>query len=272
MHSPLKQTANPDVVIVGAGPYGLSLAAHLRPHGIPFRIFGDPLELWTKKMPKGMHLKSDGFASNLYDPNSELTLEKFCADNGLAYDHDKTPVTLETFTRYGLAFQRKFVPDLQQNHVTEVTREGDRFKVTLDNGETCTARKVVVAAGIDQFSHVPPAIAHLPKSLASHSADHHEIAHFAGKRVIVLGGGSSASDCAALISEAGAKVTVVARVPEPSPHKRGGDTPRSMFQQMRHPSSGIGPGLRARIYCDAPWLVHMLPDKNRACSSCAARY
>ncbi|MCU1299900.1 MAG: Pyridine nucleotide-disulfide oxidoreductase, partial [Candidatus Sulfotelmatobacter sp.] len=28
-----------DTAIVGAGPYGLSIAAHLRSRGIPFRVF-----------------------------------------------------------------------------------------------------------------------------------------------------------------------------------------------------------------------------------------
>ena len=60
--------AEHEVAIVGAGPYGLSLAAHLHDRQIDFQIFGKPMEFWRDHMPKGMHLKSDGFASNLYDP------------------------------------------------------------------------------------------------------------------------------------------------------------------------------------------------------------
>jgi FAD-dependent urate hydroxylase len=55
-----------EVVIVGAGPYGLSIAAHLRALGIGFRIFGDPMHTWREQMPEGMMLKSEGFASNIY--------------------------------------------------------------------------------------------------------------------------------------------------------------------------------------------------------------
>jgi cation diffusion facilitator CzcD-associated flavoprotein CzcO len=85
-----------EVAIVGAGPYGLSIAAHLRGLGIPFRIFGRPMDSWVSHMPKGSCLKSDGFASNIYDPNSEFTLEKYCSEQGIEYAHMGIPVHLET--------------------------------------------------------------------------------------------------------------------------------------------------------------------------------
>jgi cation diffusion facilitator CzcD-associated flavoprotein CzcO len=62
------------VIIVGAGPYVLSIAAHLRARGIQFRIFGKPMETWRRHMPTGMLLKSEGFASDLYDGKRHLTL------------------------------------------------------------------------------------------------------------------------------------------------------------------------------------------------------
>ena len=43
----------PDVAIVGAGPYGLSIAAHLRVAGVTFRIFGRPMQTWRYHMPDG---------------------------------------------------------------------------------------------------------------------------------------------------------------------------------------------------------------------------
>ncbi len=68
-----------DVAIIGAGPYGLSVAAYFRRQGIRFRIFGKPMDSWLAHMPDGMMLKSDGFASNLYDPERKFTLAQFCA-------------------------------------------------------------------------------------------------------------------------------------------------------------------------------------------------
>jgi len=72
-----------ETAIIGAGPYGLSIAAHFRRRGIPFRIFGRPMDSWLAHMPKGMMLKSDGFASNIYDPDAKFSLRQFCAERGI---------------------------------------------------------------------------------------------------------------------------------------------------------------------------------------------
>jgi hypothetical protein len=66
--------ANPQVVIVGAGPYGLSIAAYLRRLHIAFRICGVPMQNWRNAMPMGMFLKSEGGGSNLSDPSGAFTL------------------------------------------------------------------------------------------------------------------------------------------------------------------------------------------------------
>ena len=89
-----------ETVIIGAGPYGLSIAAHLRNRGIPFRIFGRPMDSWGSHMPRGMFLKSDGFASNIYDPKGEFTLKQYCAERGINYADLGSPVALEAFTKY----------------------------------------------------------------------------------------------------------------------------------------------------------------------------
>src|ERR1700738_1759662 len=73
-----------DVAIIGAGPYGLSVAAHLRAEGVEHRIVGDPMQFWLGHMPRGMLLKSDGFASSLYDPKAEFTLRRYCAERRIA--------------------------------------------------------------------------------------------------------------------------------------------------------------------------------------------
>ena len=68
-----------DVTVIGAGPYGLSLAAHLRARGVDHRIFGDPMGAWKHNMPPGMLLKSYPWASSLSDPQSEFAVKRFCA-------------------------------------------------------------------------------------------------------------------------------------------------------------------------------------------------
>src|SRR5271155_96314 len=108
--------------IIGAGPYGLSLAAHLRRSGISFRIFGRPMETWREYMPTGMMLKSYGFASNLYDPDGACTLQDFCAERGIPYHDTEIPVSLDTFASYGVAFRERLVPNLEEKSVVSVAR------------------------------------------------------------------------------------------------------------------------------------------------------
>src|ERR1700758_3638580 len=108
-----------EIAIIGAGPYGLSAAAHLRSLGLPFRIFGRLMDSWLAHMPKGMLLKSDGFASNIHDPAGEFTLQKFCAERGIEYADLGVPVKLETFSAYALAFRERLVPELEDKLVVK---------------------------------------------------------------------------------------------------------------------------------------------------------
>ena len=140
-----------DTVIIGAGPYGLSIAAHLRLRGIPFRIFGRPMDSWLQHMPKGMMLKSDGFASDIYDPEQAFTLRQFCAERGIEYADTGVPVRLETFGAYGLAFRERMVPELEDKLVVSIDRSPGGFVLRHDDGETFQARRVVLAVGITHF-------------------------------------------------------------------------------------------------------------------------
>jgi len=228
--------------IIGAGPYGLSVAAHLRRSGVPFRIFGRPMDSWVAHMPKGMMLKSDGFASNIYEPESSFTLEKFCAERGIEYAHAGTPVRLETFAAYGLAFKDRMVPELEDKLVANVQRLRDGFELQLADGETVQARTVVLAVGITHFDYVPENLAHLPAEFLSHSSRHHDVEQFRGREVVVIGGGSSALDWAALLQEAGANVQLVARQAALKFHGKLTGKERSLWERIQRPQTGLGPG------------------------------
>ncbi len=249
--------------IIGAGPYGLSVAAHFRRRGIPFRIFGRPMDSWLAHMPKGMVLKSDGFASDIYDPESAFTLRQFCAERGIEYADSGVPVRLDTFTAYGLAFKDRMVPELEEKIVVSVDRLADGFGLQLQDGETFQARNLVLAVGITHFDYVPENLAHLPAEFLSHSARHREVEPFRGKDVVVIGGGSSAMDLAGLLGEAGAKVQMVSRRTELKFHSQPTGKPRSLWQQVRHPQSGLGPGMRSRFFADAPGAFYYLPERIR---------
>lgn len=252
-----------EVVIVGAGPYGLSLAAHLQAYGIPSRIFGPPMEVWREHMPKGMLLKSDGFASNLSDPASSYTLKHFCAERGIPYDDTRLPVAIETFVDYAQAFQRKLVPQLDTRQVTRIDRAAGHYTIQLAGGETVTARRVVLAVGISHFAYIPPCFDGLPPELLSHSSNHNDSSIFRGKKVTVIGGGASAIDWAALMHENGADVSIVARAAAIRFHNMPGPGQRTLWQRMRNPSSGLGPGWKSRFYTDAPGLFRYFPESLR---------
>jgi thioredoxin reductase len=252
-----------NTAIIGAGPYGLSIAAHLRRSGIPFRIFGRPMDSWLAHMPKGMMLKSDGFASDIYDPQSAFTLRQFCAEKGIEYADTGIPVRLETFTAYGLAFRDRMVPELEDKLVAHVERTQGGFRLQLEDGETLLARTVVLAVGITHFAFTPEGLANLPSEFLSHSARHREVEPFRGRSVVVIGAGASALDLAGLLHEAGADVQLVTRRQSLKFHSQPTGKPRSWWQQVRHPQSGLGPGMRSRFFANSPMAFHYLPEGLR---------
>jgi len=243
----------PDVAIVGAGPYGLSIAAHLRVAGVTFRIFGRPMQMWRDHMPDGMLLKADGFASNLADPASVFTLKYFCELSRIPYDEARIPIRLETFRAYGLAFQQRMIPEVEDTQVVGIVRDTAGFRLSLSNGRYATAPNVVLAVGLSHFQVLPPALAHLPAELVTHSSAHKDVERFRGRDVTVIGAGASAIDLAVLLKDAGANVALVAR----RSALRFNDPPRtrrSLWMKLRHPSSTIGPGWRSLFYANAPAL------------------
>lgn len=254
-----------DVAIIGAGPYGLSLAAHLRAHGYDVRTFGDTMSLWRTRMPKGMRLKSEGFASNLYDPEGTFTLERYCAENKIAYADAGLPVTLESFTRYGMAFQNQFVSNVENRIVTRLSRLDGGFELHFEDGGVVSARRVIVAIGVAAFAHLPSMLSRLPRALASHSSDHHALDKFAGRDVAVIGAGASAVDVAAMLHAAGAKATLVARVPHLAFHNAPGlpDRRRPIAQRIRWPRTGIGNGWKSYLCAGLPLAFRRLPERIR---------
>jgi hypothetical protein len=255
--------SSPHVAIIGAGPYGLSIAAYLKASSVPFRIFGTPMGFWRAHMPKGMWLKSDGFASNICDPNSSLTLKQYCAERAIEYADMGIPVRLDTFTDYGLAFKERMVPEVEERIVESLIATSNGFKLTLDNGDIVTPRRVVVAVGIGHFAYMPPSLANLPSEFVSHSSCHHDLAPFKDRSIAVIGAGASAIDLAGLLHQAGAKVQLITRRPRLHIHEPPTPGPRSLWQELRAPITGVGPGWRARFYCDAPMLFHFLPERLR---------
>jgi thioredoxin reductase len=251
-----------EIVVIGAGPYGLSTAAHLAARNIPHRIFGKAMETWATQMPKGMLLKSDGFGTSLYDLGCTFTFERYCRERNIPYADLGTPPRLEDFVDYGRAFQRRLVPHLEEVMVKSLEHDGSHYQLRLETGARCTARAVVVAAGISHFAVLPKVFSQLPQGLVTHTSEHNDLSTFKGRKVAVIGAGASAADVAGLLHEAGAEVHLIARgslIPFHSKMR----LPRPLYDRLRDPSSKIGPGWRSVIYSKLPHLFRCLPEATR---------
>src|SRR6266513_1947951 len=200
-----------DAAVVGAGPYGLSAAAHLRAaNGLDIRVFGQPMSFWERHMPKWMLLRSPLAGSHLSDPQGALTLEAYRAASG---NEITAPLPLCRFIDYGRWFQSQAVPDTDRRKIERIEKNGNGFQLTVEDGEVWQARRVIIAAGVEPFASKPEEFKHVPRELASHSCDHCDLGRFAEKRVVVIGAGQSALESAALLHEAGADVEVLVRAP-----------------------------------------------------------
>ncbi|UQX05012.1 NAD(P)-binding domain-containing protein [Streptomyces sp. RerS4] len=251
-----------DLVVVGAGPYGLSIAAHAAAAGIGVRLLGRPMASWRDHMPEGMYLKSEPWASNLSAPGGRHTLAEFCATRGERAEHGE-PLPIGTFSAYGLWFASRATPEVEEVTVTEVTPQGEGFLVRTAEGPPLLTRTVALAVGVMPFTHTPDVLGELPPGHWSHSSGHRDLTRFAGREVAVLGAGQAALETATLLAESGARPTLVARrsrlnwntVPQP--------LRRPPLHALRDPHSGLGTGWRSWAWSRLPWAVRRLPAAQR---------
>jgi cation diffusion facilitator CzcD-associated flavoprotein CzcO len=246
------------VAIIGAGPYGLAAAAHLRESNVETCVFGDSMDFWEKQMPAGMFLRSPRSASSIADPGDALGLERYEASRGTVLPK---PIPLDTFIDYGRWFQRQAVADLDSRRIVRVGQASKGFRLVLDDGDSLIVQRVVVAAGISRFARRAPEFDRIPPELASHTSEHRDLGKFASKQVIVVGGGQSALESAALLSEVGAEVEVIVRASSVNwMDQRAGwlKSERNPFRSLLYPPTDVGPpGLN--LIVATPGLFRRLP-------------
>ncbi|HEX5568225.1 MAG TPA: NAD(P)-binding domain-containing protein [Streptomyces sp.] len=252
-----------DLVVVGAGPYGLSIAAHAAAAGLKLRTFGRPMASWRDHMPEGMFLKSEPWSSNLSDPSGTHTLSAYCAARGLPAEHGR-PLPLDTFTDYGLWFGRQAVPVVDEQEVTSVRPEAGGFRVETGRGEVVAARTVALAVGVMPFVHYPMALRALPRELVTHSSHHRDLSRFRDRDVTVIGAGQAALETAALLAECGARVRIVARAGHVSWNTPPQPLERGLLRSLCDPHSGLGTGWPNWVWSETPWAVRRLPGTLRA--------
>ena len=194
-----------DLLIIGAGPFGLSLAAYCTQRGIGYTLVGKPMEFWQTHMPDGMYLRS---ACDWHlDPANTATIERFLALQGrTAADVD--PLSLQFYLSYAQWFQEQqqiAALPLYVERLDRVEGAAYRYRATLEDGRVLRARHVALAVGFRYFKHLPPdLVGILPRGRFSHTCDLVAFGALTGQRCLIIGGRQSAFEWAALLHEAGA--------------------------------------------------------------------
>ncbi|GCE03718.1 NAD(P)-binding domain-containing protein [Dictyobacter aurantiacus] len=263
----LTPVAQYDVIVVGAGPYGLTTAAHLLAKGLNVAVFGKPMELWARHMPPGMYLRSHWWATSLSDPQKKYTFARYLKMKNI---NNPYPVPIQLFLDYALWFQRNAVPNVDETYVTSVKRQNERFIVTLEDGRVVQATSVVMAIGVYYFGRWPQEFRGFSKDLVSHAFDNGDFSGFEGKKIMVVGGGQSAVEYSALLLEEGKAADVhlvVRRAINWLPRDRHNE--RTLWEKIQAPSAGIAPGWENWVLEYIPYLFYRFAQdrKDRFISS-----
>lgn len=254
-----------EVAVIGAGPYGLAVAAHLREAEISTRVFGRALSFWRENMPEGMRLRSPWVATHIADPDRKFSLDAFARRVALTRCEQ---LPLEQFVQYGAWFQQQAVPDLDTRKVEQLESAGTGFRLRLDDGEVMHARRVVVAMGLARQEWRPTPFDGIARALASHTCEHARLDKWSGKRVAVIGRGQSAVESAALLRQGGAEVDLICRGEvrwigvDPAQADRGRDKLWWLRELLQAPSA-VGP-LPWSWFNELPGWEHRLPGTLRA--------
>lgn len=249
-----------EVAIVGAGPYGVTTAAHLLAGGREVMIFGKPFSFWRDSTPEEMILRSSWWATTLSDPNGRYSFTRYLQEKKM---DPPFPLPRAVFADYGCWFQQHTVPNVDETHVAQIKSGKGHFELELADGRSIASRNVVIATGPNYYVHRPAEYAHLSPERVSHISEHNRYDKFRGQRVAVIGRGQGALEAAALAHENGAEVHLVSRAPI---RWLGVDLPRerSLMEKLRAPRAGIANGWFPWGLEHLPYVFHALPDSGKA--------
>jgi FAD-dependent urate hydroxylase len=189
------------LLVIGAGPYGLSAAGLARERGIDTIVVGRPMDFWRSNMPAGMFLRS-GSDWHL-DGAGTHTFEAYLEESAINPE-DVDPIPVELFLEYADWFADAKAIEVHEQLVARLAKPNGRFEATLENGERIAADAVVAAPGIRHFQCFPNWVSKLDPGLATHTCELVRFDDMAGARVLIVGGRQSAYEWAALIHEQGA--------------------------------------------------------------------
>lgn len=191
-----------NLLIIGAGPFGLSLAAYAKHLGINFLLAGKPMEFWKKNMPEGMYLRSASDWS--LDPTDRFSIMNYLEALGKT-PKDVEPLSLEFYLQYAQWFQDRAGIETISKYVTRLDQKENGFLAAFEDGKVIEAKNVAVAIGMGYFKNYPAALTDiLPAGRYEHTCDAVQLSEYKGRRVLILGGRQSAFEWAALLNDEGA--------------------------------------------------------------------
>jgi cation diffusion facilitator CzcD-associated flavoprotein CzcO len=197
------------LLVIGAGPYGLSTAALAREHGISTKVVGTPMGFWRTNMPEAMFLRSG--ADWHLDGAGVHTLEAYLQERGISRQ-EVDPIPIGLFLDYAEWFRQIKRVEVGQRVVTDLAKPDGHFEATLNSGEKIVADAVVAAPGIRHYQAFPEWASRLPAERMAHTCDLVDFEDMAGARVLIVGGRQSAYEWAALALEHdAARVDIVHR-------------------------------------------------------------
>lgn len=193
-----------NLLIIGAGPFGLGLAARATQLGLDHLIVGKPMEFWRRNMPEGMYLRS---ACDWHlDPADVYTIEEYLRRQGKT-SKDVEPLSLDFYLSYVDWFQTQIKIDPLPVFIRQLdhSKTENRFVATTLEENTIVAKSVVIAPGFQHFANLPEDVTkRLPVGRYRHTCEFADFSKSTGKRYLIIGGRQSAFEWAALLLERGA--------------------------------------------------------------------
>jgi hypothetical protein len=227
------------------------------------RTFGQEMQTWYTRMPKGMLLRSAWEETSLSAPGDAGTIDRWAESEG----EREEPIPLELFLRYSRWFAERFVPDRDLADVARLEAAAGTYRLTTAVGDEIDAEAVVIAVGVMPFAFVPAPLAGLfGTSVSLATGVPEDLERLGGKRVLVVGGGQAGLETAGLAAQAGATVELATQgqlrwFADREPHNPRGPVGRRVYR-LAYPAVGYGPPPLNRLVLH-PDLFAALPANAR---------
>ena len=189
------------VLIIGAGPYGVSVALELSRRRIPFVICGDPFALWFNHTLERASLRSDVHVSEVFTKDRRFRLDDFLTRTLPVAQADairRGRIPVSVFRDYLRHVQASLPFPIVREKIVSLDKRCGQFIAQTTSGQVIAASQVILACGLESHQRLPEALKHLNGHVV-HAWQTQRYEHLRGKRVLVIGSGQSAGEAVWLL-------------------------------------------------------------------------